>query len=113
MLTPRSNLNRRIAAVLDASPSRIPVLVGSCGSGRTTLLHQLRERTERGSTQYIDVERTPTTPECFQRAIAAASPFPAVAPEPLGARHAFDATLAMLRGARRGSGEPATFLLDE
>ena len=43
MLTPRTNLARRITAALDASPSRIPVLVGGCGSGRTTLLRQLRE----------------------------------------------------------------------
>ena len=44
MLTPRSTLNRRLIAALDASPSRIPVLLGGCGTGRTTLLHQLRER---------------------------------------------------------------------
>ena len=43
MLTPRSTLTRRIVSALDASPSRIPVIVGGCGSGRTTLLQQLRD----------------------------------------------------------------------
>ena len=65
MLTPRSTLIRRIAAALDASPSRIPVLVGGCGSGRTTILQQLRDRIGRTTAQYIDVERTATTPERF------------------------------------------------
>ena len=41
------------------------MLVGGCGSGRTTLLHQLRERLGRTAAQYIDVERTATTPERF------------------------------------------------
>ena len=44
MLTPRTTLARRVTAALDASPSRIPVLLGGCGTGRTTLLRQLRER---------------------------------------------------------------------
>src|SRR5262249_19630256 len=86
MLTPRSTLNRRLIAALDASPSRIPVLLGGCGTGRTTLLHQLRERLGRTSAQYIDVERTATTPERFMRAIAATSPFPVSDNGPGGAR---------------------------
>src|SRR3954468_16957658 len=76
MLTARSTLTRRIIAALDASPSRIPVLVGGCGSGRTTLLQQVRDRLGRGEAQYINVERTATTPELFGRAIAVTSPFP-------------------------------------
>ena len=44
MITARTALARRVTAALDASPSRIPVLLGGCGSGRTTLLLQLRER---------------------------------------------------------------------
>ncbi len=113
MLTPRSALNRRLIAALDASPSRIPVLLGGCGSGRTTLMQQVRERLGRTSAQYIDVERTATTPERFMRAIAATSPFPVSDNAPLGARAAFDATLAFLSRARTPAGEPATFLLDE
>jgi winged helix-turn-helix DNA-binding protein len=115
MLTPRTALSRRIVAALDASPSRIPVLLGGCGSGRTTVLQQLRERLGRTSVQSIDVERTATTPERFLRAVTAVSPFPAVdtsSPAP-GARTAFDATLAFLGRARTPASEPATFLLDE
>ena len=113
MLTPRTTLARRVMAALDASPSRIPVLLGGCGSGRTTLVHLLRDRSARGSTQYVDVERTATTPERFFRAVGAASPFPITDQPGAGARAAFDATLALLTRARTGGGEMATFLLDE
>jgi hypothetical protein len=113
MLTPRSTLTRRIVAALDASPSRIPVLVGGCGSGRTALLQQLRDRLGRTSAQAIDVERTATTPERFLRAVAATAPFPVSEGAPAGARGAFDATLAFFARARTAAGEPATFLLDE
>jgi len=113
MVTPRPNLTRRVMAALDASPSRIPVLLGGCGSGRTTILHQLRERLGRTGALYLDVERTATTPERFLRAVVASSPFPVSEPPPAGARAAFDATLAFLSRAKNGSGEPVTMLLDE
>src|SRR5882762_6987682 len=113
MLTPRTALTRRVLASLDASPSRVPVLLGGCGSGRTTVLQQLRDRLGRTAVQYIDVERTATTPERFLRAVAAAAPFPVSEGAPKGARGAFDTTLAFLTHARTGGGEPATFLLDE
>jgi hypothetical protein len=113
MLIPRSTLTRRIVSALDASPSRIPVLVGDCGSGRTTVLQQLRDRLGRTAAQYIDVEHTATTPERFLRAVAATAPFPTSDAAPAGARGAFDATLAFFARARTGAGEPATFLLDE
>jgi len=113
MLTPRSTLTRRVMLALDASPSRIPVLLGGCGSGRTTLLHQLRDRIGRTASQYLDVERTATTPERFLRTVAAASPFPAGEAPPAGARAAFGAALAFFGRARAGGSEPATFLLDE
>ncbi len=113
MLTPRSTLTRRVMAALDASPSRIPVLLGGCGTGRTTLLHQLRDRTPRTASLYLDVERTATTPERFLRAVAAAVPFPAGEASPVGTRAAFDAVLAFFGRARAGGSEPATFLLDE
>jgi hypothetical protein len=113
MLTPRSSLTRRIVAALDATPSRIPVLLGGCGSGRTTLLQLIRERIGRTATQHIDVERTSTTPERFLRAVVSSSPFGLVGDPPAaGARPAFDAALAFFTNARSGS-EPATFLLDE
>jgi len=115
MLTPRTTLARRVTAALDASPSRIPVLVGGCGSGRTTVLRQLRERIGRTAVQHIDVERTATTPERFWRAVTAVSPFPVSDPssQTAGARPSFDATLAFFAAARTAASEPATFLLDE
>jgi hypothetical protein len=116
MLTPRTTLARRVIAALDASPSRIPVLVGGCGSGRTTLLRQLRERLGRTTVQHIDVERTATTPERFFHAVSSVSPFPVSdtsGPGPASARAAFDKTLAFLGQARTAANEPATFLLDE
>jgi Winged helix-turn-helix DNA-binding len=131
MLTPRTSLTRRVMAALDASPSRIPVLVGGCGSGRTTLLHQLRDRVGRSAAQYIDVERTATTPERFMRASIGSSPFPSgvrssqqpaadsapaaqMQPAPAeGPRSAFDVLLAFLSTTRGAGGEPSTFLLDE
>jgi hypothetical protein len=113
MLTPRSTLARRVVAALDATPSRIPVLVGGCGSGRTTLLQQLRDRSGRGPVQSIDVERIATTPERFLRAIAAASPFPLSDVPVKGARAAFDATLDFFSRARTSGGTAVTFLLDE
>lgn len=113
MLTPRSTLVRRIISALDAQPSRIPVLIGGCGSGRTTLLQQLRDRLGRTAVQYVDVERTATTPERFYRAMVSASPFPATETGAQGARASFDAALAFLSNARAAGGESATFLLDE
>ena len=113
MLTARSTLTRRIVSALEASPSRIPVLIGGCGSGRTTILKQVRDRQGRTSAQYIDVERTATTPERFLRAVVATSPFPLSNAAPASARGAFDATLAFFARARTGDDEPTTFLLDE
>src|SRR5262245_64666122 len=110
MLTPRTALARRVTSALDSSPSRIPVLLGGCGSGRTTLLHQLRERIGRTSVQYVDVERTATTPERFLRAVCATTPFPAGDPTRPGARPSFDATLEFFARAHTSASEPATFL---
>jgi hypothetical protein len=116
MLTPRLSLSRRVTAALDASPSRIPVLLGGCGSGRSSLLQQLRERLGRGAAQYIDIDRTATTPERFLKALTAVSPFPVAdtsSAGPASARAAFDATLGFFTRARTAASEPATFLLDE
>src|SRR5437868_28560 len=108
MLTPRTTLARRVTAALDATPSRIPVLLGGCGSGRTTLLHQLRERLGRSTSQYLDVERTATTPERFLRALSSASPFASPA-GPLGARAAFDAALGFFTNTRASGDQAVTF----
>ena len=118
MTAPHAGLERRVVASLDAAPSRVPVVLGGCGTGRTTLLHALTDRFGRTSCQYIDVERSASTPERFHDAVLAASPFvdPAATSAPAApssARDAFDRTLAFLQRARTPDGQAATFLLDE
>ncbi len=115
MTASRPALERRILAAIDATPSRIPVVLGDFRTGRTQLLCRLRDRLGRTQCQIIDVERAATTPERFYSAITAASPFRVPPhPQPASAREAFDATLAFFDQARAGGGnEPATFLLDE
>jgi hypothetical protein len=115
MTSARPALERRILAALEATPSRIPVVLGDFRTGRTALLHRLRDRFTRSDCQHIDVERAATTPERFFAAIAADSPFQrAQQPEPASAREAYSRTLAFLDQARSGNGsQPATFLLDE
>src|SRR5687767_10858247 len=113
MMAPHAGLERRVVAALDATPPRIPVVLGGCGTGRTTALHALVDRLGRDRCQYIDVERAASTPERFLRAVTLASPFPQTASEgPRTAREAFDHTLAYFARARSTS-RPATFLLDE
>ena len=106
---------RRIVAALDASPSRIPVILGGCGTGRTWLLQRMRDRVGRGSAQYIDVERCATTPERFFNSVISAAPFPWPGRDrvPSTAREAFDSLLRFFDSARGPGGEPCTFLLDE
>jgi type II secretory pathway predicted ATPase ExeA len=113
MMAPHVGLERRIMTALEATPPRIPVVLGGCGTGRTTTLQALAEQLGRDDCQYIDVERAASTPERFYAAITAASPFaPPCAAPPSNAREAFDRTLAFLTGASHGE-RPATFLLDE
>ena len=102
MTIPRPALLRRIQAVVDATPSRIPVLLGGCGSGRSSLLRDLQARLGPEHCQYVDLERAATTPERFHRALCLHSPFvagdvPLATPTP---RAAFEATVAFLTGAR-------------
>ena len=122
MVPERPALERRVLAALDGSSGsgpRIPVVLGGCGSGRTSLLLRLRDLIGRTQAQYVDVERIATTPERFFQALRESSPFPAHpygqgrgGAEP-GARDAFDAALAVLDTVRAPGGASATFLLDE
>jgi hypothetical protein len=119
MIPERPTLERRVLAALDGSAGggpRIPVLLGGCGSGRTSLLLRLRDLIGRTQAQYVDVERVATTPERFLQSLRDSSPFPGVqhgAGADPGAREAFDAALAFLDTARAPGTAPATFLLDE
>ena len=120
MIPERPALERRVLSALDDGAEggpRIPVLLGGCGSGRTSLLLRLRDLIGRPQAQYIDVERIATTPERFLQAMRDASPF---ATHPYGqqaaehgAREAFDASLAFLDTSRVAGDGSATFLLDE
>jgi hypothetical protein len=120
MMAPHAGLERRVIAALEATPARIPVVIGGCGTGRTTLLHALADRMGRDQCQYVDVERAASTPERFHQAVAATSPFSvngqaASAPHDTApsARAAFDRTLGLIGRARAAGDRPATFLLDE
>jgi hypothetical protein len=119
MIPERPALERRVLSALDSNASggpRIPVLLGGCGSGRTSLLLRMRDLIGRSHAQYIDVERIATTPERFHEALRAGSPFVSHYGDNAadrGARDAFDASLAFLDTARAAADAPATFLLDE
>jgi len=119
MMAPHAGLERRVQAALEAAPARIPVVIGGCGTGRTTLLHALADRMGRDQCQYIDVERAASTPERFHHAVSHTSPFTmngqsaAATDAATSARAAFDRTLALLTRARAAGDGPATFLLDE
>jgi hypothetical protein len=121
MIPERPSLERRVLAALDGASgggTRIPVVLGGCGTGRTSLLLRLRDLIGRSASQYVDVERIATTPERFLKSMCDASPFPGHsyahsnggAP---GARAALDAALAFLDTARPSGEASATFLLDE
>ena len=76
MVPERPTLERRVLAALDGSSGsgpRIPVVLGGCGSGRSSLLLRLRDLIGRTVVQYIDVERVATTPERFLLAVPRAS----------------------------------------
>ena len=115
MASPYSLLEKRAQNVLQASPSRIPVMLGTCGTGKTSLLLRLREQYASGTVQHIDVERCATTPERFLDAVIGSSPFPVNSHNlsPANPREAFKTFTVFLDTARTSDGKPCTFLLDE
>lgn len=111
----RPLLERRLLSAIDGSPSRIPVLVGGCGAGRTALLLRLRELIGHTSAQYVDLGAVATTPERCAESIKTASPFPPAGngQPPADARAAFERLLTHVDTSRAPGHAPATFLLDE
>ena len=114
MIVPRPALERRIAASLDAG--RIPVVLGGCGTGRTSLLLRLGQILRPARGQYLAISGIATTPERCLEAVVAVCPFrlrsgklPSLATSPRGA---FDGLLNFFDEAATESG-PATFLLDD
>lgn len=110
----------RVLSVLQAPAPGIPLFVGGCASGRTTLLQHLAGRLGDDTTSvYLDLERLATTPEQCYRAMlryarpdveAASLPAPANLQSP---REALVAMLRILSEAVSMSQRPYTFLLDE
>ena len=110
VIVERPALERRVTAVLEAG--RIPVVLGGCGTGRSSLL--LRLAASRAGAQYLDMAAAATTPERCLDAVLAVSRFATgTAPDGLSARAAFDALLDHVDAARAPDGGPATFLLDD
>ena len=122
MIPQRPNIERRILTALDATPARIPVLLGGCGSGRTSLLLRVAHVLGDGGTQYFDIERAASTPEGFCASITRESPY-TVAPAsgnghpvqaaPHDARSAVDSLLTFLQRAQSADGRTPVFLIDE
>jgi len=108
-------IDQRITATLTQDAGRIPVVLGLCGAGRTSLLLRLQQDLGPSDCQYVNVERTATTPERFLHALTAGSRFidPRPTPQPKSPREAFDAVLSIFANARRADLGPITFLLDE
>jgi len=104
-----------VAATLEATPSRIPVVVGPCGAGRTSLLLKAQTRIGNPRCQYVAFDRAVSTPERLFAELSAASSFAWTAPStrPASPREAFDRIAACLTGARATDGAPATWLIDE
>jgi hypothetical protein len=120
MIPERPSLERRVLSAMEGAGGgpRIPVVLGGCGSGRTSLLLRVRDLLGRNASQFIDVERIATTPERMLQSIRDVSPFASHGSQPPGrseasARAAFDAMLAFLGTVRAPGDAPATFLLDE
>ena len=116
-LTARPETERRLLAALGAAPPRVPVVVGGCGGGRTSVLQGLRERLGPG-TVLVDLERVATTPErCLSSVLGAlrghAAPQAGGEPAPGGPRAAFDRLCRLFAVARGADGGPVAFLIDE
>ncbi len=75
MIVERPVLERRVLASLDAG--RIPVVLGGCGSGRTSLLLRLQGLLGEDRSQYLDFAAAATTPERCLAARAGGEPHPA------------------------------------
>jgi hypothetical protein len=114
VIVERPSLERRVVASLDAG--RIPVVLGGCGSGRTSLLLRLQEIAGRDRAQYLDLAASATTPERCLAAITAATRLPGMprlTGAPASPRAAFDLLLTGFDQAASSASGPVTFLIDE
>lgn len=123
MIIERPALERRVAASLEAG--RIPVVLGGCGSGRTSLLLRLAGLLGPARSQYLDLSAAATTPERCLSAVIGATAFRSAgahASRPDSGRAsaaidspraAFDALMATFDESTTLDGHRVTFLLDE
>jgi hypothetical protein len=113
VIVERPALEQRVLQALDAG--RIPVLLGGCGTGRTSLLLRLATILGEGRSQYIDFATAATTPErCLKAVVTATSPGAATdMAQPADAHAAFLAMLAFIDAAVAPANGPVTFLFDE
>ncbi|MFN8061906.1 MAG: hypothetical protein U0Q12_22300 [Vicinamibacterales bacterium] len=116
MSSPLLDLGRDLRDTSAGTSTRIPVLIGMEGSGRTAALLALRSELGPDAAQYVNFERSATTPERFLGALTRHSPFVRRV-EPTGPastpRAAFDEALQFLCTATTVTGAPAVFLVDE
>jgi hypothetical protein len=113
VIVERPALERRVLASIEAG--RIPVVLGACGTGRTSLLLRLENTIGQDRSQYLDVAAAATTPErCLKAVLTACRIHPPAAAEFSAAtpRAAFDSLLTFF-ASNAPDGRPLTFLLDE
>ena len=99
---------------LDAVPSRVPVVIGPSGSGRTSVLRRVAARLGEQQGHYVDAERIISTPERFLAAVAGSGGERTAAPSPGNSpRTAFDALLARVGQPQPDGRQQPVLLLDE
>ena len=119
MLPERQHVEQRIRAALDTAPARIPVLIGGCGSGRSTLLQRTQDSFGIDDCQYINAENVALTPEGLLQAVTDGSDYVLQnnsSSHPTGRqtpRASFSALLEFINYNHRTNGTPPTFLIDE
>ncbi len=115
----RQLIEQRIRNALESTPTRIPVLIGSCGSGRSTLLHRTYTNLTENSAHYIDAEHVALTPEGLLNAVTDDSGYfetnsPVYQPNNRhSSRAAFDALLEFFNNKTLSNSKRQTFLIDE
>ncbi|MEO7192579.1 MAG: hypothetical protein ABI051_16120 [Vicinamibacterales bacterium] len=114
MIVERPALERRVMQSLDAG--RIPVILGGCGSGLTSLLLRLEQTLGPGRAQYLDMAAAATTPERCLAAVLAVSRLRGTSGTSTDAGAGTDRAFVALLDyfdAASDADQPATFLLDE
>jgi len=119
VLPERLSIEQRVRAALNATTPRIPVIIGNCGSGRTTLLERIHTDLGINVSQFIDAERVALTPEGFLNAVTDNSVFSLTelntyqSASRHSARISFNALLDFFNHEHLPNRLPATFLIDE